>query len=447
MNFFIPPERLSRRTLLRGVGAAMALPLLESMVPRSALAAAAARPPTRIAWVFVPNGVNREAWTPDALGAGWAPSATLKPLQALRSDVSVVRGLTLNAARPLGDGPGDHARSSAAFLTCAHPKKTDREDIQVGVSADQVAAKELAGGTRFASLELGCDQGQRAGGCDSGYACAYVSSIAWRDAATPAPHETSPRAAFDRLFGTPDQTALDAAAGRRRTTSILDAVSEDARRLSGRVGAADRRLLEAWSESVRDIEKRLARVGKEAPGAGAPPPGSRPVAHPEDFAEHQQLMYDMMLLAFRMDLTRVGTLMIAREGSNRAYPEAGVTGGHHSLSHHENEAAKIADIRRIDRFQVSQFARFIERLKNTPEGDGRLLDHCLVAYGAGIGDGNAHDHGDLPILLAGRGGGAKSGRLIQAEKETPLANLHLAMLQAGGVKAGRFADSTGVVGL
>ncbi|HEX2836726.1 MAG TPA: DUF1552 domain-containing protein [Phycisphaerales bacterium] len=447
-------EGLSRRAALRGLGVCMALPWLEAMTGRGSRAQAAVdtppaptpdavsgTPPVRLAFIFMPNGVNYEAWEPTGGGGEFALSPTLAPLAPVRSHVSVITGLTNKRARANGDGPGDHARSSAAFLTGCQPRKTAGNDIHNGISVDQFAAAQLGHRTRLPSLELGCEHAPRAGNCDSGYSCAYTSNIAWRDAATPVPKVVDPADAFERLFG----DATQAAAAKQRLSrrqSILDFVLEDSRTLSDRLGNADRRKLDQFQTSVREIEQRIERARAENTPRKVPdvPP---PAGIPEKVGEHMDLMFDMLLLAFQTDTTRISTLMLAGDGSNRVFPEIGVKDGHHHLSHHQNDADMIEKIRRIDRFHVERFARFIQHLAETKEGEGSVLDNSLIVFGGGISDGNRHNHENLPILLAGRGGGTvEAGRLLRTPKETPLCNLYLSMLDKAGCPADSFADST-----
>jgi hypothetical protein len=448
-------DRVSRRAVLRGLGVTLALPYLESLTPLTgrAMASTAARAgasPVRLAFVFMPNGVNYPAWEPaaEAAGADFALTPTLEPLAPVRQHVNVVTGLTLQKARANGDGPGDHARSSASFLTGQQARKTAGNDIHNGVSIDQVAASEIGRATRLPSLELGCEHGPAAGNCDSGYSCAYSSNISWRDESTPMAKVIDPAAAFERLFG--DATQAAAAKERlARRQSILDFVLEDSRALAGRLGNADRRKLDQFQTAVREIEQRIERARKESVPQKLPTTPA-PAGIPDKISEHMDLMYDMMLLAFQTDSTRVSTLMLAVDGSNRSFPELGIKEGHHHLSHHQNNAEMIEKIKRIDRFHVDRFARFIDRMASTPDGDqGRsLLDNSLIMLGGGISDGNRHNHENLPILLAGKGGGrVPTGRLLRTPKETPLCNLYLSMLDHAGCPQERFADSTGVLEL
>ncbi|MFT3684620.1 MAG: DUF1552 domain-containing protein [Phycisphaerales bacterium] len=455
-------EPMKRRTVLRGMGVAMALPWLEAMIPAKASASAGAAAagggaaaPVRLGFVFMPNGVNYDAWVPPGVAApaaaveataGYALSPTLQPLAAVQRHVSVVTGLTLKKARANGDGPGDHARSSASFLTGSQARKTAGNDIHLGVSIDQVAAGAVGDRTRLPSIELGCEHGPSAGNCDSGYSCAYSSNISWRDESTPMAKVIDPGQAFERLFG----DAMEAQAARERLSrrqSILDFVLEDSKSLSSRLGAADKRKLDQYQTAVREVEKRIERAKAESQSRKVPDV-KVPAGIPGKVSEHMDLMFDMLLLAFQTDTTRVGTLMLAVDGSGRSFPEIGVKEGHHHLSHHENNAEMIEKIRKIDRFHVERFARFVKNMSETSEGNGRsLLDNSLIVLGGGISDGNKHNHEDLPILLAGRGGGVESGRLIRTKRETPLCNLYLSMLDKAGVQQKSFADSTGVLSI
>lgn len=444
-------SHVSRRAVLRGVGASIALPWLQSLaIPAgralaSTLPAAAGAAPVRLAFVFMPNGVNYPAWQPAAAaqGAEFVLSPTLEPLATVRNHVNVITGLTLKKARANGDGPGDHARSSASFLTGQQARKTAGNDIRNGISVDQLAASEIGSKTRLPSLELGCEHAPSAGNCDSGYSCAYSSNISWRDETTPMAKLIDPAAAFERLFG--DATQAAAAKERQsRQQSILDFVLEDSRALAARLGTSDQRKLDQFQTAVREIERRIERARQEVEPRKIPE-GAAPAGIPDKIGEHIDLMYDMMLLAFQTDTTRISTLMLAVDGSNRAFPEIGIKEGHHHLSHHQNNQEMIEKIRRIDRFHVERFARFVQRLSETDEGEGRgsLLDNSLILLGGGISDGNQHNHENLPILLAGKGGGpVATGRLVQTPKETPLCNLYLSMLERAGCPQPSFSDST-----
>jgi hypothetical protein len=404
-----------------------------------------------MAMFFLPNGMRMPAWTPTTEGADFELPESLVPLEKVRDKITVLSGLALDNARAKGDGPGDHARSAAAFLTGAHPYKTRGKDIRLGISVDQLAAKKVGSKTRLPSLELGLDGSQTVGDCDSGYSCAYVSNIAWAGESQPLPHEVNPAALFDRLFGSPDERAAaeNRAKRLRYRKSILDFVAEDARRLDRSLGKSDHQKLDEFTTSIREIEKRVEAARLEQQRAAEQkkpfePTVARPDGIPGDFAEHMKLMCDMLVLAFQMDVTRISTLMIARDGSDRAYREIGLSEGHHTLSHHQRRPEKLEAIGKINLYHMKQFAYFLEKLNSIKEGDGTLLDNSMIMLGSGIGDGDRHNHDDLPILLAGRGGGAVSpGRHIRYPRATPLCNLYLSMLEPMGIDADRFGDSTG----
>ncbi len=444
----IENRRLPRRTVLKGFGTAMALPLLEVMVPSAARAAAVAEAgPLRTAFFYVPNGAHMQDWTPQATGSEFALPYILEPLAPLKSELLVLSGLTLDKARANGDGGGDHARSLASFLTACQARKTDGANIRAGISVDQVAAQHVGHRTRFPSLELGCDRGSNSGNCDSGYSCAYSANISWRTPTTPSSKEVDPRLLFERLFAGSNlaEVAENRFKRQRYQQSILDFVLDDAQRLGSQLGAGDRRKLDEYISSVRDVERRITRVENTA--TKELPAIARPAGIPADYGEHIRLLADLLILAFQGDLTRVATYVFANEGSNRSYAAIGVPEGHHDLSHHGNDAAKQNKIREINRFHVTQFAYFLEKLRSTSEGSGKLLDSAMIVYGSGIGDGNAHNHDNLPILLCGRGGGTITpGRHIRYEAETPLANLHLSLLDRIESPIPKLGDSTGRLG-
>lgn len=437
---------LPRRTFLRGLGTALALPALEIMQPLVAAAGPSpgpGRPPRRLAFIYIPNGANMADWTPAAEGRNFQLPYILEPLQPFQQDLLVLTGLTHDKARPNGDGAGDHARASATFLTACQARKTDGADIRVGVSADQVAAARVAGQTRFASLELGCDRSKLSGNCDSGYSCAYSFNIAWKTPTTPLPPETDPRLVFERLFasGSPEENAEARARRQRHERSVLDFVLEDARRLQGHLGATDRRKLDEYLTAVRELEQRIEHAEKFQ---AVLPAADKPTGVPPGYEEHLRLMFDLLVLAFQTDSTRIATFILAHDGSNRPYPFLGVRDGHHDLSHHGNDPEKKKKIARINRFHVEQFARFLGRLQATREGDGTLLDQCMIVYGGAISDGNRHNHDDLPVLLAGRGGGSlETGRHVRYPRNTPMANLYLSLLDRFGTPVERLGDSTG----
>jgi Protein of unknown function (DUF1552) len=432
---------LSRRTVLHGLGAALALPWLEAMGSLPLLGASDGRKfPNRMAFLYVPNGKNMADWTPKTEGANFDLPPILEPLKPVQKDLLVLTGLTADKARDHGDGGGDHARALSAFLTGCQPRKTDGTDIRAGISVDQVAAGRVGDQTRLASLEIGAERGGMSGNCDSGYSCVYSSTMSWRSATNPLPKEVDPRLIFDRLFG----SARDAHQARRnqQRKSILDFVQEDAGSLQKQLSANDQRKLDEYFSAVRDIELRIARAEKMPPLRT--PTYPQPKGVPDSYEEHLKLLCDLVVLAFQTDVTRVITFVLANEGSNKPYPFIGVSEGHHDLSHHGNDNAKKRKIRDINRFHISQLAYLLTRLKAIPEGDGTLLDHCMIAYGSGNSDGNAHNHDDLPILLAGSASGTlQSGRHLRYPKETPLNNLWLSMLDRVGAAVPNLGDGTG----
>ena len=440
-------KQIDRRTFLRGLGTAVALPMLEGMVPVAALgqSAAKAAKPIRMAYVFVPNGLSMQQWTPATEGSGYALPQLLEPLKDLRNDFSILTGLSQDNAAALGDGPGDHARSTACWLTGVHPKKTAGADIRNGISVDQLAAQKVGHRTPFASLEIGCERGAMAGDCDSGYSCAYSSNVSWRSESTPVAKEVNPRLVFERLFGSGEKGEENQSRARRDlfNQSILDMVMEDASRLKARLGKRDQGKLDEYFQSVREIELRIQkmeRLGKDMALAGA----KKPTGIPPDYGEHIRLMADMMVLAFQADLTRICTFMFANDGSNRSFNFIGVPEGHHDMSHHGRDPVKLERKRKIDLFQMEQLAYLLRRLKKTKEGDSNLLDSSIIVFGAGISDGDRHNHDNLPILLAGKAGGAfKTGRHLIYPNHTPLNNLFLSMLDRVGVPTETLGNSTG----
>jgi hypothetical protein len=438
--------RISRRTVLKGLGVAIALPLLEAMEPVRALAAGSTPRvfPKRMAFVYVPNGINMREWTPSAVGSSFELPSVLEPLAPFQTDLMVLSGLTCDKARPHGDGGGDHARAMAAFLTGCQPRKTNGADIRAGVSVDQVAAMRVGNATRFASLEIGCEGCRQSGNCDSGYSCAYSSNISWRGEATPMPKEVNPRLVFDRLFAGSVRSESSQSQARREhyNRSILDFVSDDASQLRARLGVNDQRRMDEYMTALRDLERRVMQNTRvELPGGSAV---QRPMGIPGDYQEHIRLMTDLLVLAFQTDTTRIATFVYANEGSNRSYRLINVPDGHHDLSHHGGNAEKLDKIRRINRFHITQFAYLLNRLRSIPEGDGALLDNCMIVYGSGNSDGNRHNHDNLPVLLAGKGGGTlATGRHVVYPRETPVTNLYLSLLDRMGVQVDRLGDSTG----
>lgn len=438
------PVTIDRRTMLRGLGTAIALPMLETMTPLRAMASeAAVEAPRRMAFFFVPNGVHMPHWTPEQEGADFELPPVLESLADFKNDMLILSELTQDKARSNGDGPGDHARSASVFLTGSQPHKTDGSDIKVGVSVDQIAAQQIGSHTKFPSLELGCDRGAQSGSCDSGYSCAYSSNISWRTPNTPMAKEVDPRLVFERLFGAGRKTDVAESQDRRQRLqkSVLDFVLDDASRLRKKLPTGDQRKMDEYLTSVREIEMRISRV--ELGLDDEQPNMSAPVGIPKDFGAHIRLMLDLMVLSFQTDLTRVSTFMFANEGSNRSYKFIDVPEGHHNLSHHGNDEEKQAKISRINRFHMEQFAYFLGRMQSVTEGDRTMLDNSMLLYGSGIGDGNRHNHDDLPIMIVGSGGGRLStGRHIRYRKNTPLNNLYLSMLDRMDVSIESLGDST-----
>ena len=440
--------QISRRTVLRGLGVSLALPWMESSAWSSTLTGgslAAGTPPCRMAFIFVPNGVHVPDWVPEETGFGYKLPYILEPLAPVRDDTLVLSGLTHDKGRANGDGPGDHARSASVFLTGAQPRKTDGSNIRSGISVDQFAAQALGSATRFPSLELGCEAGRSAGNCDSGYSCAYSSNISWAGEASPVGKEVNPRLVFERLFSSASGESSEQARQERTALrrSVLDYVSADARRLQGKLGRNDHRKLDEYLSGVREIERRIEHSELESQQFDHTELDI-PEGVPPDYATHIRLMCDMMVLAFQTDSTRIATMMFANAGSNRNYRHIDVPDGHHDLSHHAGDPKKHAKIRDINRFHVAQLAYFLQRLKSIPEGAGTLLDNCMVVYGSGLSDGNRHNNENLPILLAGRGGGTvDTGRHVRFRFETPLCNLFMSMLDRFGAPAPFIGDSTG----
>jgi hypothetical protein len=424
----------------------MTLPLLEAMLPARTAGAATekAQAPRRMAFLYVPNGIHMEEWTPTKEGTDFELPAILQPLASVRQHVLVLSGLTCDKARPNGDGAGDHARASSAFLTGAQARKTAGANFRSGVSADQVAAQQLGDRTRLASLELGIEKFRGTGNCDSGYSCVYEHTLAWGNPTTPLPTEVNPQLIFDRLFSDQPNDPDRLKRGRLRA-SVLDAVLEDAHHLERQLGGADRQKLDQYLSSVRALEDRIHRAEKLPPVT--PPAGTKkPEQLPAELAEHIRLVCDLLVLGFQADVTRIATFMFGREGSDQKYPMVGVSEGHHTITHHQGKPELQAKIKAINTFHIQQLAYLLEKLKSIPEGEGTLLDNCMIAYGSAIADGNRHDHGELPVLVAGGGGGTiKTGRHAKFTRETPLNNLWLAMLERMGATTKQLGDSTGVL--
>lgn len=433
----ITQKSIGRRTLLKGIGASIALPLLDCMVPAIA---AAPEPAKRFGVVYVPNGIMMENWTPAAEGANFEFTPILKPLEMLREYILVLSRLN---SIPPPYSTDTHPRASTRFLTNVPPKPTrGTADLQAGTSMDQMLAKEFAHDTQLGSLELGLESSESAGTCSAGFSCAYTSTISWRTPTTPLPMEHDPRAAFERMFG--DNGTTNPAARRARTQetgSILDSVVRKVNDLGRELGAHDRAKLYEYLQAIRDIELRIQKSEKENSQKVAVV--ERPAGIPEKFEDHAKLMYDLFALAYQADITRVVTFMIGREQSGQTFPEFGVPDAHHAISHHGNDPAKLDKLVIVNRYHISLFTQFLEKLRSTPDGDGSLLDHAVIIYGSGMSDGNAHDPLNLPVLLAGSGGGAiKGGRHIKFAKDERLANLHLTLLDRFGLQIDRIGDST-----
>jgi hypothetical protein len=436
----ITKKAIPRRTMLRGIGATLALPLLDGMIPAlTALQKTAAIPVRRFGVIYVPNGMMMAKWTPTSAGAGFELPPIMQPLAPFRDRLAVLSGLSSKPPAAIPGG-GNHARASTRFLTDVPPKLTQNTALQAGVSLDQIAAKELGRQTQLTSLELSLDGRDFAGSCDVGFSCAYTNTIAWRDASTPLPMENDPRAVFERLFG--DSGTTDPAARRIRIQedrSILDAVTDQVNRLRRGLGSRDRAKMEQYLEATRDVERRIHRAEEQS--AQELPRVDQPAGVPASFEEHAKLMFDLQVLAYQTDLTRVITFMIGRELSGRPYPEIGVNDAHHPISHHQSEPDKLAKLAKINTFHTTLFAYYLDKLESTPDGDGSLLDHLILMYGAGMSDSQLHAYSSLPLLLVG--GNVTGGRHLKFATDTPLANLHLTLLEKLGVPIDAIGDSTG----
>lgn len=433
---------LPRRTFLRGMGTALALPLLDGMVPAfAAPRSGAGKPVARLGIVYVPNGIWMQNWTPRQEDLSLDLPATLEPFVGYRDRMMVVTGLSNKQADALpGEGAGDHARASGAYLTGVHPKKTEGTDLGAGVSIDQIAARTLGQDTQFASLELSLDSREAIGSCDPGYSCAYANTLCWRTPTTPLPMENDPRVVFERMFGGTESTDRAASAARRaEQRSILDAVNRRLSRLKADLGVQDSRKLDEYTEAIRDVERRVQRAEEQSDREL--PILEQPAGVPRQFEDHAKLMFDLQVLAYQADLTRVITFMMANETSQRAYPEIGVPDAHHPLSHHGGDKSKIAKLQKVNVFHSTLFAHYLNRLATTQDGPGTLLDHLTLLYGSGMSDGNTHNHHDLPTIVFSRQW--KGGRQIKVPMYTPVTNLFLTMLDSLGVPIESFGDSTG----
>jgi Protein of unknown function (DUF1552) len=436
-------KKLSRRTVLRGAGAAIALPFLDAMTPAFAASTVPGGNPLRAAWFYVPNGIDMRHWTPGDEGPLGELPSILAPLEPVKRDLLVLSNLTANWGRPLLMGAGDHGRALAAYMTGMEVHRTAGADLKVGMSVDQLIARAIGDQTRLPSLEIGLEEARQAGNCDNGYSCAYCYNVAWRTESQPLPPISDPRQLFERLFGT-DIVESPAAHARRLAMreSILDQAMGDTKKLESNVGPGDRRKLDEYLSSVREIEQQVQRAEKD--GAVIDPGIEKPFGVPPEFPDYFRLMTDMMVAAFKADVTRISTIMIGREGSTRAYPEIGISDGHHPLTHHMGNMAMLDKVRQINSLHLKLFAEFIQKLKATREGDSNLLDQSMIVYGGGLSDGNSHMHDQLPTVVAGRGGSfINPGRHIIYQRETPVCNLFATMAERMGARGEHFGDSTG----
>ena len=436
----ITKKALPRRTFLKGIGATVSLPLLDAMVPAAtALEKTPAKPVRRLGYVFMPMGCDITRWTPPGGEKLEKLSPILSSLEPVKQDITIVSNLELANAYP-----GSHATSNSAFLSAAKAKVTESTDYYLGTTADQIAARHIGQSTQLPSLEMAMDLLKLVGQCDNGYACVYQNNLSWSSPTTPLPAEAHPRIVFESLFGE-GGTAKERRAALRSRASLLDSISEEITRLQRDLGPADRAKLEEYLTTVREVERRI-QTAESGDAKNQLPDLDRPLGVPASYADHARLMFDLQVLALQGDVTRVTTFQLARETSNRTYPEIGVPDPHHPLSHHGNNAEKVALMAKINSFHVSLFAEFILKLKKTTDGNGSLLDHSLYLYGSGMGNPNVHDHTNLPTIVAGGAAGKmRGGRHIQYDKPTPLANLHLSLLNKVGVPMESFADSTGTV--
>jgi hypothetical protein len=441
----ITKKAIPRRAFLRGINTMLALPLLDAMVPAFATARdTAANDAARLSFVYVPNGIVMEKWTPAAEGTAFEFTPILEPLAPFRDHLLVLSGLAHTEGRPLPGESGDHSRASSSFLTGVHVNQTGGANLRNGVSLDQIVAKELGKRTQLASLELGLDATEIAGTCDSGFACAYSNTLSWRSPTTPMPMENNPRAVFENLFGDSDSTDPRVRlAGIRSDHSILDFVTQDMADLLRGVGPSDRSKLSEYLDAIRDVERRIQLAEEQS--SRKLPTLERPVGGiPATFEEHAKLMYDLQVLAYQCDLTRVTTFMVGHEQTTRTYAEIGIPDSHHPLTHHGGNAEKIAKVIRINMFHAKLFAYFLEKLRSTRDGDGSLLDHVMIVYGSGLSDGNMHSHDNLPVLLVGGGAGkVKGGRHLRYPADTPMANLYLTLADMIGVPVESLGTSTG----
>jgi Protein of unknown function (DUF1552) len=433
----ITKTALPRRTFIRGMGATLALPFLDAMMPAMSARLAAA---PRFAAIYCGNGATMADWTPATEGAGFAFSPILKPLEAFRDRTLVFTGLDNFPATDQGDSGGQHPRAAPAFMSCVHPKQTEGADVQAGTTIDQLIARQICSDSKLSSLEVSVDRNDVVGACDHGYACAYMNSMSWRTPTMPLPAETNPRLVFERLFGSGD-TADARLARSREDRSILDGLTQEIAHLLRKIGPRDGLKLSEYLDAIRDVEQRIAKSESHNSAFAVP---ERPAGVPETFKEHAELMFDLQLLAFQADITRVTSFMMARENVNRSYGEIGLPEAHHSMSHHGNNPDKMKDFSKLNTYHVETLAYFLKKLQATPDGDGTLLDHALVLYGSGMSDGNTHNNFNVPVVVVGgRDQHVKGGRHLIYPKGTPLANLSLTLIDKFGVNVERFGDSTG----
>ena len=443
----ITKKAIPRRTVLRGIGATLALPLLDGMVPAlTAIRNTAAKPTLRFGTVYAPTGMIMKAFRPNVEGTAFEMPRILEPLKPFRDQMLVLGGLCNPIANPRpGEGTGDHSRAGSAFLTSAHAKKTEGADMQLGTSIDQIMAKEFGKYTQLPSLELSLSFNNMVGGCDPGYACPYTRTISWSSPTTPVPMETDPRVVFERLFG--DVSSTDPAARLARMQqqrSLLDSVTEEVSRLRKRLGPGDRTKLTEYLESIRSIERRI-QVAEEQNDRELPLVDQPSGGIPRRYDEHAEIMFDLQALALGSDLTRVFTFMLNHDGSDRAYPEIGISDAHHPMTHNVIDPQPVENVTKINVFMMQLFANFVEKLRSTPDGDGTLLDHSILLYGSGLSNANVHSHDDLPVVLVGGGGGQiKGGRYVRYQS-VRLANLHAALINKVGLHVEQFADSTGML--
>jgi hypothetical protein len=436
-------KALNRRTFLRGAGVAVGLPLLDAMIPALKASQLPGKTPVRAAWFYVPNGIDMRHWLTQGEGPIGELPRVLQPLESVKGDILALSNLTSNWGRPLLVGAGDHGRAAASYMAGVEVQRLGATDVRLGVSADQIAAKAIGPNTKLPSLEMALEEARQAGNCDNNYSCAYVYNLAWRSETQPLPPISEPRVLFERLFGS-DVVEAPAAYARRLAMrrSILDGVGQETARLESTLGPTDRRKLDEFLSSVREIEKLVERTEKE--GVIVDPGMEKPFGIPPTFEEYFKLMSDMLIVAFKADLTRVATFMVGREGSTRSYREIGIPDGHHPLTHHMGNQEMLEKVCQINCYHAKLFAGFLERLKAVKEGDGNLLDNSMIVYGSGISDGNVHTHDQLPTLLCGKAGGSLSpGRHIIYQRETPVSNLFASMLERMDVRPSHIGDSTG----